>query len=393
MGFPLALVRTDHYVQALDRAQEAQLRFGEKDPLTRAAMRALFLCRRMGAGKWEPGNTEECRTLIAKLREADDRRYLGEVQLGFGYPLFNFSEYREAQRNAEEGFAIFLQGYEQNPYLSWHFHLHQELVCSCLLFLGEWGEALRKIDQWIETAEKNGDRHSAMIARLGRIELHIQTMDFERAKQILESALPVVASMLRVRRYWLIWAGAAEAGLGNHEGALEHLLKCRDDMDQQPMLADWYYRMPLQQALTEVWLSKGELETARTEAERLLKATLATEEHTFRTLAWEVNARVAIAEQDLNQAQNFLARALQSMEGYEVPLAEWRVHATASDLHRCLGNRDMVDHHRGLSRARVFKLADALFSAEPMRKTFLSAPMISKILGDAAISVPEAKSA
>lgn len=84
------------------------------------------------------------------------------------------------------------------------------------------------------------------------------------------------------RRDALIVAGMAETGLGNYARALDYLLMCRDEMDQHPMMPDWYNRMPLQQGLTEAWLSKGDLEKARVEAREFLKVTLATEERTFR---------------------------------------------------------------------------------------------------------------
>ena len=55
-----------------------------------------------------------------------------------------------------------------------------------------------------------------------------------------------------------------------------------------------------------------------------------------------------------------MAKALQRMEGYEVPLADWRVHATAAELHKLLRNRALADKHRALSRATIMKLVDSL---------------------------------
>ena len=92
---------------------------------------------------------------------------------------------------------------------------------------------------------------------------------------------------------------------------------------------DWYWRMPLESAVTEFWLAKGDLNQARPQAESFLKIALATVELTWQVLAWEVNARVALAELDLPRAQECIARGLSTMEGFEVPLAAWRVHATA----------------------------------------------------------------
>jgi len=382
MAFPLALVSGDFFTRALDRVLEAQLRFGEADSFERIAVRALYLSQRMNAGQWEPGDMEECRTLVAKLREAEDRRLLAEVQLGFGYTLRNFSQYREAQQSAVEGFAILLAGYEENPYLGFNFQQYEHLVCSCQVFLGEWGEALRRIEQRVEMVERNGDRQSAIIAGLMRSRVQIYAMDFAGAQHFLESSLPLLTSIPHHARLWMTWAGSAEAGLGNHDQALKHLLRCRNDMEQEPLITDWYNRLPLQRALTEAWLSKGDLEKARVEAEEFLKVTLATGDRTFRALAFEVNARVVTAEGDLPRARDCITQAVQAMEGYEVPLAHWRAHATAYELYQRMKQRDAAKKHRELSRATIMKLVNSLPVEEPLRRIFLSAPAIRKILGD-----------
>jgi hypothetical protein len=70
------------------------------------------------------------------------------------------------------------------------------------------------------------------------------------------------------------------------------------------------------------------------------------------------------------------------MEGFEVPLAAWRVHATAFELYQNSGDRDLAERHLALSRATIMKLANSMSAEEPLRRTFLSAPMIRKILGD-----------
>lgn len=381
MVFPLPLVSGDLYLQALNQALEAQSRSAEADASKAAAMRALYVTRRMPTGKWEPGDLEECRKLLAVPHETEDRALFGEVQLGFSYSLLNFSEYREARQRALHGFGEFSQGYEK-PYLSWHHQLHRHVACSSLLFLGEWGHALREIEQHLESVEKNGDRYNAVLARLKRVELQIVAMDFAGAKQTLESVFEVVDSVPYMRRQWMIWAGAAETGLGNHDRALEHLLSCRDGMNKNPLVTDWYNRMPLQQALTEAWLCRGDLAQARAEAEEFLRVTLTTGERTFRGLAFEANTRVAIAGGDLPRARDSITRALADMEGYEVPLAAWRVHASASELYQRLGKRTSADRHRDLSRATIAKLAGSLPSEDPLRKVFLTAPPIRGILVD-----------
>jgi hypothetical protein len=93
-----------------------------------------------------------------------------------------------------------------------------------------------------------------------------------------------------------------------------------------------------------------------------------------------------MAEGDRKRAQECTAKALSTMEGFEVPLAAWRVQATATEFYELRGNRESADHHRQLSRASILKLSNSLPVEEPLRKTFLSAPPVAKILGNAPVT-------
>jgi hypothetical protein len=75
------------------------------------------------------------------------------------------------------------------------------------------------------------------------------------------------------------------------------------------------------------------------------------------------------------------------MEGYEVPLASWRVHAVAAELHERTGEREMAESYLALSRETIMKLANSLPAKESLRKAFLSDPAVRKVLGDATIAV------
>src|SRR6266849_5695468 len=76
---------------------------------------------------------------------------------------------------------------------------------------------------------------------------------------------------------------------------------------------DWYRRILIESAFTELWLAKGDLAQARLETESFLKIAMATEERTWRTLAWEASARVAMAELDLTRAQDYITEGLSTM--------------------------------------------------------------------------------
>jgi tetratricopeptide (TPR) repeat protein len=305
-------------------------------------------------------------------------------------------------RSLSVAVSTLLENFEENyvnlNLVTW---VYQLFASSSLLFLGEWGEALREFRAGIAILDKNGDDYRAKTLRLYLAWAHLHAMDFEGTLKICESSFSRPENSVlnpeagfsspfpEEARICLILKGSAQLALGNFDLALEHLLTARNAMDQQMVIIDWYWRMQLQSGLTELWLAKGDLKQARTEAEWFLQVTLATAERTWRALAWEANARVAIAQRDFERAHDCVTKALSTMEGFEVPLAAWRVHATASELYRASDNSESADHHRELSRTAILKLADSLAGEEPLRKTFLSAPSVSRVLGDAEMMAAE----
>jgi hypothetical protein len=119
---------------------------------------------------------------------------------------------------------------------------------------------------------------------------------------------------------------------------------------------------------------------ARSQAERFLQATLSTAERTWQALAWEASARVASADNDTKHADACIAQALSAMEGFEAPLAAWRVHATAADHYERVAATESAQRHRELSVATIRTLADSLPEGEPLRETFVSARSVRRIL-------------
>lgn len=110
------------------------------------------------------------------------------------------------------------------------------------------------------------------------VRVHLHAMDFAGVLAICDSALPLVRdselrhapdhptpipSTFRIR---LILTGWAQMALGDYESALEHLLAARADMDRLAALFDWYWRIHLESALTDLWLAKGDLARARPQA-------------------------------------------------------------------------------------------------------------------------------
>jgi hypothetical protein len=124
----------------------------------------------------------------------------------------------------------------------------------------------------------------------------------------------------------------------------------------------------------------GDLVRGRQQAEQFLDTALATAEHTWQGLAWEANARIAVQRLDRDRARDCIAMALSAVQGFEVPLAAWRVHSTAAEIDEDAGNLQSARAHRDISRTTILQLANSLPAEEPLRQIFLSAPAVAGIL-------------
>jgi DNA-binding winged helix-turn-helix (wHTH) protein len=381
MVYPLSWTDAERSLHVIDRA----LRLGDQqsNPLQRARTRASCLVRRIWVGGWNPRDAEDCGRALAEIRRSGDRLMVASHLVEFNFIRWISSEYRAARQDAVESLAILADARVENPYLSFADWLSHFTLPWSLLFLGEWGQALQTLTADITLADKNGERYRAQTLQLYRAWIHLHAMDFPAVVETCGSLLPFFDEPARDpwRRFCLALAGSAEAASGRYEAAELHLLAARGEMDRRPVIHDWYSRLILEGALSELWLAKQDLAHARLEAERFLELTRATAERTWQALAWDTNARVATAERDFNRAQKCIDQALSTMEGFEVPLAAWRVHGTAAELSARLGNNAAAEQHRASSRATILRLADSLPHDEPLRVTFLSAPPVRQIVG------------
>jgi DNA-binding winged helix-turn-helix (wHTH) protein len=379
MAYPLGWSSTDRCLEVLDRA--VRLSSAQQDPLARARTRASCLVRRIWASGWNDQDANECRAALAEIRRDGDRVVVACHMMDCTFLEWSSSHYREARRQALESLTTLMEGHEDNRYLSFPYWLGVFTMPRALLFLGEWGEALKEIGTGIAMAGKNGDHYRDRTLQLYWAWVRLFGMDYVGARDICASVLPVLGEPARTpwRRLALAIAGSAEVGLGEHERALGLLMAAKQEMDDHQVINDWYCRMMVQSALTDLWLARGDLRQAKSEGEVFVTVACATAERTWQALAWEVNARIAMAVSEPERARDCITKALMAMDGFEVPLAEWRVHATAAELSEALGEIEVAHHHARRSRSTIVRLADSLPATHPLRMTFLSAPRISAI--------------
>ena len=358
---------------------ESALRLSEAqhDPLLRAQTRSACMVRRISIAGWSDEDAAECARALAEISRLGTKHDVARHVLDATLIDFYSSRYRGAQRAAVDSLACLLAERGEKYYLAdavshW---TRDAVVPWSLTYLGEWGAALQDLDAGITRAERNADTHVVRTLRLNRALVQMFAMDFSGARAICDDALPHLdpPAMAAQRRYCLAIAGAAEAGLGNHEQALEHLLTVRAEAESRMVVFDWYRRIMVQWALTNLWLARRDFARARTEGELFLAHAGATAERTWQALACEANARIALAAGDWPRAQELIGRALTALEGFEAPVAAWQVHATASDVARARTDTSAVTDHRKSSRDIIVRLAASLDGDPALRQTFLSA--------------------
>ena len=375
MALPAAWTSAQVYLETVERA--LRLSAMQEDPLMRARTRARCFQMRACAGRWSQEDAESCREAIEEIVREGDRIVVAEHRLEYTYMQSLSSQYEEAHRSGVESLAILLQQDDLNPYFGVLYQIHRHLVPRNFLFWGEWGQALKETEGAIALLQKNGASGRDWL--LFKAWVHLHAMDFSGVVAICDDVRDSVRIPSAIR-LWHILAGSAEAALGNHDRALDHLTKVNEEMGRQPLMDDWFQSMQVQAGLVELWLAKGNPARARHAAERFLAVALATAERTYQGLAWEANARVAMAAEEWNSVEECLAKALSTIEGYEVPLAAWRVHRTAAEFYERTENIDLSEHHRRLSGVTIMKLANSLGTEETLRATFLAAPPVRKVI-------------
>lgn len=366
-------------LELLDRA----LRLNERQshPATRATVRMQCAYWQIEVGGWSADAAAGYQQTVLEMR-ALDRKVLAPHLAAYSQVQFMRSEYRQSRRSALDALEGLTAGQKGNPCSSLpQIHAAYALYVDAL-FLGEWGEALREIETTIAALTKNANDIFAHGLRFWRAWLNAFAMDFTGALAICESAVRALGDAIvpRSRRMYLAVMGTALVGLGRHDRAHQHLSLACDEMDRQRLANDWYTRLLVESALTELSLARGNVQEARAQGERFLGFALATEERTWQAFAWEVRARVALAEGDIRSAQDCIARALSTLDGFELPLAVWRVHATAAALADLTDNTTLAQSHRELSRATILRIADSLQCEDSLRIKFISAPSVARIL-------------
>jgi DNA-binding winged helix-turn-helix (wHTH) protein len=369
-------------ISHLERA--AHLSEAQTEPQLRARIRSSSAIWRIWIGGWDPELAKVCEENLIPLRNGLDRQITAWGLIEYSMICLISSRYRECLETVDSNLQMLVRHAADRPEFNifraiWMAHLGRPWAYT---LLGEWGRALREFDASEALFVGNANRYSICTLETLRGFLYMMAGDFQAIKEICDklgfyqdqtgqppAALytPVLPNEIR---HGKLLAGAAEAGLGNLDAAIDILKKLEQEILEQPVITDWYWLLVLEWSLANALLRTGDTAQARVHGDRMLDRSERTIEVTWRAMARELGCRIAMQEGDPERAAHLIHDALRLIEVMGAPIAEWRVHRTAAEVLRLQGDTAQALLHEQLFNQKAQRLRDSLPSGHRLQETF-----------------------
>jgi DNA-binding winged helix-turn-helix (wHTH) protein len=354
---------------AIDRA--LALNELETDPLALSRVDLSSALWRIVGDRWLPENAQKAKSAFNKICQLGSEAEMGRPYVEYALIQFVSSEYREGFRHTQLGIPLLIQQRDIE------FRGGQLVAIWQLLFLGEWGKCLDQIHSLCNGSQKDGNLFRLHIWKLQLGWLYEQMMHSSGVFEYCDPREDLYQNpaMGSFHRQCLILRASAEIRVGNLDEARQLLLFAQKLMAEHSVFLDWYWKMPLDHAFAELALADGKLQEAQTAASALLSCAEPTAERTWKAIAWETNARVASAVSDSSLAKESIGKALEIVHAGDLPLAEWRVHRTASKI-----LPEKAVSHRQYAAKILLQLAESLSGYASLKEIFLGTKEVRSLL-------------
>jgi hypothetical protein len=251
-----------------------------------------------------------------------------------------------------------------------------------LLRTGQLGKVL----QITKAGRASPDENLSLYWLLTLREAWLRTMafDFEGARQICQASCNARGEFPDGQYYALDQMAVGNMALleGKYSHALENFRRVQDLETRTKFFMHWAWRMMAQLESINVRLMSGDLLGIRAAADSHLESALSTSDPEMRALAWAVEARVALAENDLACARQSIGEALAIVDKFEILVAAWQVFATAWQVHQQAKEPKVAEAYRSRAESCILKIANSFALEEPLRATFLAAAPVRGVLGE-----------
>jgi tetratricopeptide (TPR) repeat protein len=328
---------------------------------------------------WSAPDVAGFEAALAKLRAQATPLVLAAGEFDHGLILLPAGRYADSIETVSRGLSTLVDhALEAAADVSFPLWTSRLGIPWALTSLGRFGEAIELSVANCAECEANGHFLRSGTLHLYQAFIYLQMHDDSTALAILDKTarslesndLAFPPNEVKVD---FVLRGLACLGLGRLESAFEYLWAARAEMEARNTLTSWYWRLVGEWALTDAHLLDGDLDAAAACAEGLLRRARAIEERTWRGLAWEACARVALAQGRASDAGAHLAEAWVDIEGYDCPLVRWRLHAVGALVSESAGERDAARRHVQSSEQELKALAASLPVDHPSRSTLMKA--------------------
>jgi DNA-binding winged helix-turn-helix (wHTH) protein/tetratricopeptide (TPR) repeat protein len=342
---------------------------------------------------WRLGWNDESAAIFREsgivIEAAAERHALAWYRLENTCIQFMSSHYRESRRQVELGTAVLFDGSMDVSDLNLNLGLaywgaYQVVRPWSAVHLGEWTTADREFEGAISALERNRALYLGNSVRLYQAWGWVIAHEFEKARELCERIVPGWDSSGTIDPAFppafnpgeegarLVILGAAQAGLGQYDAALEHLEAARKLILANSAALHWYWGVAVEWVLAQLWISRGDPARAGSHAKNLLTRAAGGGQATWRALAHEVAAQIAMCQRDLSRAREHITEALSIVERFEIPVAAWRVQVRAAKFFESVGNNASAQHHRELAQAATLRLEGSLPAGHAFRNRLLT---------------------
>ena len=340
--------------------------------------RLLAACWRILFHGWTEQDSAACRTSVDQLRKngvdplpAHDLMLLAHVQ-------FIQSEYAESAASARLG----LETLTAREAL-WDSVAGMTAEAVASMYLGRYGHAYWRLQNGLEMARKNGNRPWEGILQSVLASVHLHTCDFAQRQGDRRRAPDRRSATRRSTRSASTCSSRADSpssGPAISVRRAHHLARRWTQGADALFPLHWYFRMFGRLGLGEVALAEGALTEASAHAGLLLKEVDAGREVTIQALAWDLQARIALARDERPLARQSVTRALTCLEAATVPMAAWRVYDTARAVELRSGNTAAANEYRQQAMTIIDRMAVSLDPWPDLRDGLLRDARVREIL-------------
>ncbi|APZ96601.1 AAA family ATPase [Fuerstiella marisgermanici] len=276
---------------------------------------------------WTEGDAAASSAAISAARKLNDREMLCLHLSRSGCFHLVLSDYDTACRATEEAMQLATEIGDASEYLLATFF--RGWAC---LYDGRWEEMARLLWDGLQIAETNGHDRYALLLRLQMAQLCNEAGDFDHAAELAERSLKESRELDLGYGQLVspILLGVAYLGQDRAGEALELLEQIVQRLDNERLLMDWIWKMPLRYATARCHFKLGNLDAVRDYAAKLRLAASFPRGQTHEALSHQLLADASLRQGDSKAARAEITRALNIVQTTRLPLAEWRILQTAA---------------------------------------------------------------